>query len=50
MKDEESEIELRPFDPREHVEIVKAARRIHQLVMFKKWCAGDDCSEAEVLS
>eukprot|EP00956_Cyclotella_meneghiniana_P039075 scaffold165108_cov103-Cyclotella_meneghiniana.AAC.1 len=42
MKDEESEIELRPFDPRQHVEIVKAARRIHQLVMFKKWCAGDE--------
>eukprot|EP00956_Cyclotella_meneghiniana_P000542 scaffold602_cov23-Cyclotella_meneghiniana.AAC.2 len=48
MQDDESdESTLRALDPREHVEIVRAARRVNELVMFRKWCAGEEVGTSD---
>jgi hypothetical protein len=46
MKDQSFKGQLRPFDPREHQEMMRTVYRLRHFFMYNRWCAGENIGES----
>jgi hypothetical protein len=46
MKDPEYKGQMRPFNPREHKNVMCAVYRLRQFYMYNRWCAGENIGES----
>jgi hypothetical protein len=46
MKDDAHEGQMRPFNPREHKDVMRAVYRLKHFYMYNRWCAGENIGES----